>query len=428
MSVIIRCKKLLVLFLLTVLFITQIGVFADNPEKDEVIKIVLDGETCNLGVDLVMKQNEIFIPIQPLCALLGEEFIFNESEGMVGIYSADATVEFKLDSEYIDINGGNVLRFDVPPTKFGNTLMVPLNFLTTALGLEAYYIPPTHTVKINYFSLMEGKLRVGGSARFLNISQQVIDFLKKLNPYLQANVLAGGSSSGVKGCESGEFNIANIDRNLTPDELYNNPDLASYRIAKEGIAIIVHPSNPLEKLNLSQVYHIFSEQKNNPLSKDPEDKDRIINWKQVGGKDEPILVNIHEAGSGTLNSFYDSAIYNMCSMEKGRPDYVGTAMPHASNGLVRQAVAAEPLAIGFVAFPFVDSTVKPVSVGDVEPSPKSVLEKKWPYVNNLNIVTKGKANSLTSKYINFLRSSRGRKIIEEEGFINLETYLENRLD
>jgi phosphate transport system substrate-binding protein len=103
-------------------------------------------------------------------------------------------------------------------------------------------------------------------------------------------------------------------------------------------------------------------------------------------------------------------------------------MPNASNGLVRQAVASEPLAVGFVTFPFLDETVKAVSIEGVKPDKDNVLQKKWPLLNKLYVVTNGEAKGLKAKYINFLRSKIGRNIIEEEGFINLDLYYKDEIE
>jgi phosphate transport system substrate-binding protein len=322
---------------------------------------------------------------------------------------ADRTVELALDMPYADING-KIFELKNGPISFDGVVMLPEEMVKVSFDTGVNYDERGKSVNIKYFSLMSGTLRMGGASSFINLSQRAIDKLKKLSPKFDARVFGGGSSAGITACLDGQFDIANITRELTADEMYYNPDIRSYRVAKEGIAVIVNNKNPINGLNRDQICKIF--------------EGKYLSWRAAMGDDKPVYVNVQEAGTGTSNTFYDIGILKVDEFG----EYARTAMPNASNGLVRQAVASEPLAVGFVTFPFLDETVKAVSIEGVNPDKDSVLQKKWPLVNKLYVVTNGEAKGLKAKYINFLRSKIGRNIIEEEGFINLDLYYKDEIE
>ncbi len=395
-------KRILIPLLLVIFLsaaIVSVALAIPDQTNDK-IKMVIDGEAVTEGIEPIADGSTVLVPARTVCEYLGADFEYSEIDGKVGIFLSDTTTELLPGAPYADVNSGSIINLESPPVKIGEDIMLPLELVKISFGAEVKYDEPAKTIYINYFSRMSGMLVMGGAPAFINISQKAIDYLKNINKDFDARVLGGGSAAGITACMNGEFDIANITRELTAEEAQTN--LTSYRTAKEGIAVVVNPKNPVNDLKMPEICKIF--------------EGKYMSWKTVGGNETPVFVNIQEAGSGTLNTFFDIAI-----MGYDEFGYLArTAMPNASNGLVRQAVASEPLAVGFVTFSFLDKTVKAVSIGDIKPEEKSVLEKKWPLVNKLNVVTKGKAEGLKAKYINFLRSKKGRQIIEEERLINLE--------
>jgi len=400
-------KKVLfvfVFFMAISVFITTMVLASEKDSKE--IRFIFDNDNITDGHKPVVDDDTVYVPAKQLCNYLGADYEFSEIDSKISIYLADTTVELMLDMQYADVNTGTLLEFKSAPKMIDNEPMIPIDMLERTVGAKAEYNKEKNFLSINYFSLMTGKLTMGGDPAFVNFSQAAIDKLKKISRSFDAIVLGGGSSAGITSCANGEFDIGNITRMFNETELDIYKGLQTHRIAKEGIAIIVNPKNPVNDLELNDVCRLF--------------EGRFLYWTAVkGGADAPVFVNTHEAGSGTMNTFYDIAIKGLD--ENG--EYARTALPNSSNGLVRQAVASEPLAVGFVTFQFLDKTVKAVSLrGYSSPSVQSVIEKKWPLVNRLNVVTKGNPSGLKGKYINFLRSKFGKEILENEGFISLDNF------
>ncbi|KNY27646.1 stalk domain-containing protein [Pseudobacteroides cellulosolvens] len=383
--------------------------FADLDNKGGSLNLFIDGEKVADDKSPIINDGTIYLPAKTICEYLGADYEFNEEEYKVSIHMADRTVELAMDMPYADING-KVVELTKGPINIDGVVMLPSDMVKVSFDAEVISYDSNKSVNIKYFSLMSGTLRMGGASAFINISQRAIDKLKKLSPKFDARVFGGGSSAGITACLDGQFDIANITRELSADEIYYNADIKSYRVAKEGIAVIINNQNKINDLNRDQICKLF--------------EGKYLSWRAAMGDDNPVYVNVQEAGTGTSNTFYDIGILKVDEFG----EYARTAMPNSSNGLVRQAVASEPLAVGFVTFPFLNETVKAVSIEGVRPDKDSVIKKKWPLVNKLNLVTNGDAKGLKAKYINFLRSKAGRKIIEEEGFINLDYYYKDEIE
>jgi phosphate transport system substrate-binding protein len=170
-------------------------------------------------------------------------------------------------------------------------------------------------------------------------------------------------------------------------------------VAMDGIAVVVHPSNPLANLTIEQIRDIYI--------------GKIKNWKELGGPDQPIVVISRDTNSGTYESF-ETLVMNKEKMGE-KVEYVG------SNGAIRQRVMSTPAAIGFVGLAFTEG-VKALTVNGIEVSPETVTSKKYPISRPLYMYTNGRPKQNTSLYdfINLSDTPEGKKIIEDTGFVSVE--------
>jgi len=210
------------------------------------------------------------------------------------------------------------------------------------------------------------KLQIAGSTTVLPIAEECARVFMEARPGDRVFVSGGGSSHGVKAVADGTMDIGTASRDLTDSEMEAHPDLAVHAIARDGIAIVVHPENPVDGLTMAQLQGIYTGE--------------ITDWKDVGGEDSEIaevssegiisdivkffnfgedssiMVVSREEGSGTRGYFEDAV---MKSTGKEITDH---AIIQDSNGKIRTTVAGDKHSIGFLSLGYASSDVKTVAL------------------------------------------------------------------
>ena len=240
-------------------------------------------------------------------------------------------------------------------------------------------------------------IKIAGSTTVQPISLRAADAFMKKHPDVVVFIQAGGSGRGISMVGEGMIDIGASSRDLKNEELKKYPSLKAHIIAKDAMAIIVNPKNPVDNLTLEQLRDIFS--------------GKIKNWKEVGGKDARIVVVIREEGSGTRATFEKLVMRGV----KVRED----ALQEPSNGAVRATIAKNENAIGYIGIGYVDEKVKIVRVDGVYPNMETIRSGKYKIVRNLYYVTNGEPSGIVKEFIDFVKSEEGQKIVEEEGFIRV---------
>ena len=170
---------------------------------------------------------------------------------------------------------------------------------------------------------------IKGSDTEVNMVQALAEEFRNQHPDITISVSGGGSGSGIAALINGEIDIANSSREISQEELdqakANNIEIGTFIDARDGITVIVHPNNPVEKLTLDQIGKIY--------------RGEITNWKEVGGKDMPITLYGRQSNSGTFTFFRDVAV-------KG--DYASSMRSMNGNSDIINAVAQDETAIGYV--------------------------------------------------------------------------------
>jgi len=211
-------------------------------------------------------------------------------------------------------------------------------------------------------------------------------------PGIEINVQGGGSSAGIRAVQNHICHMGMSSRHLTPEEEKN---IQTYRIALDGIVLIVHKDNPVANLTRTQVREIFT--------------GRIRNWQDLGGKNRRITVITREEGPGTRASFEEKVMDN----EHFAPD----ALVQDSNGAVREIVAGNPAAIGYISYGLVDERVKPLAIDTIAPSESAIRNGTYPLVREFLFLTCGEPGELTRNFIQFVFSPAGQRALADEGLI-----------
>lgn len=258
------------------------------------------------------------------------------------------------------------------------------------------------------------ELKIEGSTTVLPIAGRAAELFQLLHPEIAVTVKGGGSSVGIAALINGTTDIADASRPMKQKEWDQaaaagvNP--VEHAIAKDGIAIVVHPSNTVESLTFEQIAEIYTNSK-------------AQNWKDFGGPDLPIVVVSRDTTSGTYGSFLDMVIKKVKG--KGarlRPDVIYAG----SNAEMVATVEGVEGAIGYIGVGYIKPTVKvlpvsPEGVTYVKASVATVLDGSYPISRSLYMYTDGVPTQEEPRglFLDFIYSRTGQAIVIEQGYVPL---------
>ncbi len=233
---------------------------------------------------------------------------------------------------------------------------------------------------------------VAGSTSVQPFADRWAEVFMAKHPGLVVNVQGGGSSAGIQAAKSGAADIGTSSRELKPDEM----DLNQIVVARDGLAVIVHPSLPLGDLSLLEVKSIFDGE--------------IRNWRVLLGLGRPVDVVTREEGSGTRGAFQE--------MVMGKTTRItNLAIVEDSNGTVREIVASDPDSIGYISLGLVTPRVKAIQLEGVAASEANILKGSYKLVRPFLFLTKGQPSGPVKQFIDFVLSAEGQELVRKEGLI-----------
>ena len=242
---------------------------------------------------------------------------------------------------------------------------------------------------------------IKGSTTVLPVAQVTLEAYMKAHPGVNISLSGGGSGEGIKALIDKSTDIANSSRQIKKAEM----DLAKSKgltpvetvVAIDSIVPIVNPKNPVNNLTVDQLSQIY--------------QGKITNWKEVGGENLEIAMISRDSSSGTYEAWGELVLKGA----KVSP----RAQLQASNGAIVQAVSKNKYAIGYIGLGYLDNTVKDLTVNGVKASEKTALSKEYPVSRFLYMYTNGEPKGETAKYIQFVLSPAGQKLVKAEGFVSL---------
>jgi phosphate transport system substrate-binding protein len=257
------------------------------------------------------------------------------------------------------------------------------------------------------FALMCGVTFAGssivikGSTTVLPIAQGTLEAFMKKHPDVQISLSGGGSGEGIKALIDKTTDIATSSREIKKEEIElaktKNVNPVANVVANDAIVPVVNPKNKVKNLSIDQLSQIY--------------QGKITNWKEVGGEDLKIVVISRDSSSGTFES-WDHFV-----MKKAK--VAPQAQMLASNGAIVTAVAKNRYAIGYLGIGYVNKSVKGLQVNGITASIATALSKEYPMSRELYMYTDGDATGDVAKYIAFVKSAEGQKIVVKEGFVPL---------
>ena len=232
---------------------------------------------------------------------------------------------------------------------------------------------------------------VAGSTSVQPYAEVLAEGYAHLRPDKIIDVQGGGSSAGIMAVESGAADIGMSSRALKESE----QGVWSVEIAKDGLAIIVHPSNPIKDLSLEQVRAVYTAS--------------VSDWSELGGRAGEIHVIAREEGSGTRSAFEDLAM-------AGEP-ITPRAIVQDSNGAVRQLVSNDPRAIGFISLGLVDDTVEALDLDGVSATWENVMNDSYTLYRPFLFIAAHEPTDLGRQFIEYTLSPAGQQLLIHEGLV-----------
>jgi phosphate transport system substrate-binding protein len=233
------------------------------------------------------------------------------------------------------------------------------------------------------------------------------------NSDAKVSVSGEGSGVGISALIGGTTDIAETSREMSADELQKakakgvNP--VQTLVARDGLAVIVNPDNPVRKLTMDQLRDIFM--------------GNVKNWKEVGGKDQKILLVSRDTNSGTHVYFKEHVLRRGNS--KGTEEFPNTALMVVSSQSAVQTVTQDKGAVAYVGLGYTGPKVGTVAVAKtpagpyVTPSMETVMNNTYPISRPLFFYTNGEPKGVAKKYLDFVLSDKGQGIVEKLDFVPL---------
>lgn len=246
--------------------------------------------------------------------------------------------------------------------------------------------------------LAAGTIRVAGSDTMADMNKKFSQTYTQAHPDTKVDVTVGDTTWGIKQLIDGKADIAAAARPMKADEVTKLSSLNTFVVGKDAVVIYVHSSNRMKAMPLTQIADILA--------------GKITNWKQVGGADMPITVVGREEGAASQKLLVEN-------VTKGRPIAAAKRANSIKDAL--KLVAADPGAIGFGGggnYP----GVKPISlVLDGSPMPvlpnqESISRGVYPLARILYFYMNGAPTPETQRFLDFVHSAEGQKILVDFGF------------
>lgn len=250
-----------------------------------------------------------------------------------------------------------------------------------------------------------------GSDTIVNLALAWAEAYQSIHPDVRISVTGGGSGTGIAALLNGTVDIANASRRIKPEEVeqakVNGIEPVEFVIARDAIAVIVHPENPVSRLTLQQISDIYS--------------GKINNWREVGGEDRPIVRLSRETNSGTHVYFLETVL-RLGEKENKTLFSMDTLLLPSSEGIINE-VRQNPNAIGYDGLGYVPADLKIIAVARTEAEPyvlpmiRTVNDKSYPIARDLYMYTAGQPQGAVSDYLEWVRSPEAQAIVAKLGFV-----------
>jgi phosphate transport system substrate-binding protein len=250
-----------------------------------------------------------------------------------------------------------------------------------------------------------------GSDTIVNLALAWAEQYQKDHSEVRISVTGGGSGTGFSALVNGTVDIANASRQIKPEEAdavrANGVEPIEFVIARDAIAVIVNPENPVNELTLQQLSDIYS--------------GKINNWLEVGGEDRPIVRLSRETNSGTHVYFLEEVL--RLGDSENKTLFATNTLLLPSSEVISTEVRENPNAIGYDGLGYVTPDLKVIAVAPepgapyILPSADSVNSGEYPIARDLYMYTAGEPTGIIKAYLDWLFTEEAQEIVAELGFV-----------
>lgn len=248
---------------------------------------------------------------------------------------------------------------------------------------------------------LSGVLDINGSTTSAPVIQAWAEAFNELHTDVDVVVTGTGSGNGIAALINGTTDIAMTSRKMKSDEreqIKGTP--VEYTVAKDALAVIVHPDNPVDSMTMEQIKDVFT--------------GKITSWQELGGDDVEILIYTRDTSSGTYVFFKEFVLED--------EEYTEASRRTASNAAMANTIAQEKYSVGYVGLPFLTDNVKAVAVGKdggvpVMPSVEKAVSGEYLIVRDMDVYTVGEAEGLAKAFLDFGFSAEGQALVKEVGYV-----------
>lgn len=259
------------------------------------------------------------------------------------------------------------------------------------------------------FSFYGGEtITVKGSDTLVILAQRWAEQYMAAHPDVTIQVTGGGSGTGISALINGTTDIASASRPMKRSEMeklkqrYNSLGV-EVRVAKDGLSVYLHESNPVNELTLAQLKAIYT--------------GTVSNWKEVGGADAKIILYSRENNSGTYVFFKEHVLEN--------EDFVPRAQNMPGTASVVNAVAKDRNGIGYGGAAYA-SGIKIVKIRKddaspaVAPTEEAVMSGEYPISRYLYIYLRNRPSGALKEYIDWILSKEGQALVSDVGYFPIK--------
>jgi phosphate transport system substrate-binding protein len=239
----------------------------------------------------------------------------------------------------------------------------------------------------------EGSVTLAGSTAFQPFAEKLADEYDVAHPEINVTVQGGGSALGISAALNGAAQIGMADLVDLPADA---AALKSVIVARDGIAVVVNPKNKVSDIPMAKIRDVYV--------------GSIRNWRELGGEDAPITVVSRESGSGTRSSF-ESIL--------GHFDLRTDAIIQDSNGTIRETVANDDHAIGYLSYGLVNAKIKSIKVDGQVCTTQAILAGTYPLVRPIYFLTLGEPQGAVRSFMDFVLGPAGQASIVADGLLPL---------
>ncbi len=292
------------------------------------------------------------------------------------------------------------------------SIFVSLSLLVTACGVVP--VPARGNANMQAGTsagTASGYIENKGSDTIVNLALAWAEQYQSEHPDIRISVTGGGSGTGIAALLNGTVGIANASRKISSDEMTQAEAKGikpvEHTIARDAIAVIVNPENPVSQLTLQQISDIYS--------------GKIDNWKDVGGDDRPIVRLSRETNSGTHVYFLETVL-RMGDKTSKTLFSMNTLLLPSSEGIINE-LRQNPNAIGYDGLGYVPKDLKMIAIAKkageayVLPAIASVNDKSYAIARDLFMYTAGEPTGAEKDYLDWIISDEAQKIVAKLGFV-----------